>query len=38
MLGVVVCFLPIVIGYQAWVYNKFRDVITPESIEEGPSY
>ena len=38
MLGVVACFLPIVIGYQSWVYNKFRDVITPESLEEGPSY
>jgi cytochrome d ubiquinol oxidase subunit II len=38
MLGVVVCFLPLVIFYQAWVYTKFRDVITPESLEEGPSY
>ncbi|MDR1841923.1 MAG: cytochrome d ubiquinol oxidase subunit II [Holophagales bacterium] len=38
MLGVVVCFLPIVIAYQTWVYFKFRDVITPESLKEGPSY
>jgi cytochrome bd ubiquinol oxidase subunit II len=38
MLGVVLCFLPIVIGYQAWVYIKFRDVITAKSIAEGPSY
>jgi len=38
MLGVVVCFLPLVICYQSWVYYKFRDIITPESIEEGPSY
>ena len=38
MLGVVACFLPIVIVYQTWVYNKFRDVITPESLKEGPSY
>jgi cytochrome d ubiquinol oxidase subunit II len=38
MLGVVICFLPIVIAYQTWVYFKFRDVITPESLDEGPSY
>ncbi|MCL1894405.1 MAG: cytochrome d ubiquinol oxidase subunit II [Holophagaceae bacterium] len=38
MLGVVICFLPVVIGYQSWAYNKFRDVITPESIDEGQSY
>jgi cytochrome d ubiquinol oxidase subunit II len=38
MLGVVICFLPLVIFYQAWVYTKFRDVITPESLDEGPSY
>jgi len=38
MLGVVLCFLPIVIGYQSWVYFKFRDHITPESLDEGPSY
>lgn len=38
MLGVVLCFLPVVIGYQTWVYLKFRDLITPESIEKGPAY
>jgi cytochrome d ubiquinol oxidase subunit II len=38
MLGVVLCFLPIVICYQSWVYFKFRDQITPESLEKGPSY
>jgi cytochrome d ubiquinol oxidase subunit II len=38
MLGVVICFLPLVIFYQTWVYTKFRDVITPESLDEGPSY
>ena len=38
MLGVVVCFLPVVIGYQSWAYNKFKDVITPDSLDEGPSY
>ena len=34
MLGVVVCFLPIVIAYQTWVYFKFRDAITPEGMGE----
>ena len=38
MLGVVLCFLPVVIGYQLWVYLKFRDTITAKSIEEGPAY
>jgi len=38
MLGVVLCFLPVVIGYQTWVYLKFRDTITPESIAKGPAY
>jgi cytochrome d ubiquinol oxidase subunit II len=38
MLGVVLCFLPVVIGYQLWVYLKFRDTITAKSLEEGPSY
>jgi cytochrome bd ubiquinol oxidase subunit II len=35
MLGVVLCFLPVVIGYQIWVYAKFRDVVTAETIEPG---
>jgi cytochrome d ubiquinol oxidase subunit II len=38
MLGVVLFFIPLVIVYQTWVYFKFRDVITKEGIEEGPSY
>jgi cytochrome d ubiquinol oxidase subunit II len=38
MLGVVLCFLPIVIAYQTWVYFRFRGQITPESLDEGPSY
>ncbi len=38
MLGVVLCFLPIVIGYQLWVYATFRDKIDAESLAEGPSY
>jgi cytochrome d ubiquinol oxidase subunit II len=33
MLGVVLCFLPIVIAYQTWVYFKFREQITQDSLE-----
>jgi cytochrome bd ubiquinol oxidase subunit II len=38
MFGVVAFFLPVVIGYQAWVYVKFRDVVNAKSLSEGPSY
>ncbi len=38
MLGVVLCFLPVVIGYQLWVYRKFRDVLTEESLRDGMFY
>lgn len=38
MLGVVLCFLPVVIGYQLWVYLTFRDTLTARSIEDGPAY
>jgi cytochrome bd-type quinol oxidase subunit 2 len=38
MLGVVLCFLPVVIGYQLWVYLKFRDTLNAESIQKGPAY
>jgi cytochrome d ubiquinol oxidase subunit II len=38
MFGVVACFLPVVIGYQIWVYMKFRDTITASSIHDGPAY
>lgn len=38
MLGVVLCFLPVVIGYQTWVYLKFRGVITAKSMQDGPAY
>ncbi len=38
MLGVVLCFLPLVIGYQFWVLKTFRGVLNSESIKEGPSY
>jgi cytochrome bd-type quinol oxidase subunit 2 len=32
MLGVVVCFLPIVIAYQTWVYVKFRHPIEAADV------
>jgi cytochrome d ubiquinol oxidase subunit II len=38
MLGVVLCFLPVVIGYQLWVFLKFRDTLTADSIARGPAY
>jgi cytochrome bd ubiquinol oxidase subunit II len=38
MFGVVLCFLPVVIGYQIWVHTKFRDTVTASSIHEGPAY
>jgi cytochrome bd ubiquinol oxidase subunit II len=38
MLGVVLCFLPVVIGYQVWVYVKFRDTVTAKTLAAGPAY
>jgi cytochrome bd ubiquinol oxidase subunit II len=38
MFGVVICFLPVVIGYQIWVHVKFRDTVTARSLDEGPAY
>ena len=38
MLGVVLCFLPVVIGYQLWVYLTFRDPVNADAIERGPAY
>jgi cytochrome bd ubiquinol oxidase subunit II len=38
MLAVVLCFLPVVIGYQIWVHLKFRDRVTARTIDEGPAY
>lgn len=38
MLGVVAVCLPVVVGYQAWVYVTFRDKVTARSLEEGPAY
>jgi cytochrome bd ubiquinol oxidase subunit II len=38
MLGVVVCFLPVVIGYQFWVYRKFREPVEASLSKEGLVY
>jgi len=38
MLAVVLCFLPVVIGYQLWVFLTFRDPVNAASIHEGPAY
>ncbi|MEN9355514.1 MAG: hypothetical protein RL318_2839 [Fibrobacterota bacterium] len=38
MLGVVAFFLPIVIGYQTWVYVHFSDPVTEESLKDGHGY
>jgi cytochrome d ubiquinol oxidase subunit II len=38
MFGVVVCFLPIVIGYQIWVYRTFRGPVTQSDLDHGPAY
>ncbi len=38
MLGVVLVFLPVVIGYQIWVYARFRGAVTPRTLEEEPAY
>jgi len=35
---VVLCFLPVVIGYQLWVFLTFRDPVNAASIQEGPAY
>jgi len=33
MLTVVIIFIPIVIGYQAWVYNLFKGKINSEEMK-----
>jgi cytochrome bd ubiquinol oxidase subunit II len=35
MLGVALTFVPVVIAYQAWAYNLFRDPVTEAEAEEG---
>lgn len=38
MLGVVLCFLPVVIGYQFWVYRTFRGPVTNDDLDSQHSY
>jgi cytochrome d ubiquinol oxidase subunit II len=38
MLGVVLCFLPVVIVYQTWVYLKFRAPVEARDLEGEQSY
>jgi cytochrome d ubiquinol oxidase subunit II len=38
MLIVVLVFLPVVIGYQTWVYVKFRDVVNARSVQDPEAY
>ena len=38
MLGVVIVFIPIVIGYQVWAYNLFKDPITNEDLGLDEAY
>ena len=35
MLGVALTFVPVVIAYQAWVYNFFKDPVTEAEAEEA---
>jgi cytochrome d ubiquinol oxidase subunit II len=38
MLIVVILFIPIVIVYQAWTYNLFKDKVTEEDLKEDEAY
>lgn len=38
MTGVVALFLPVVIGYQLWVYRLFRAPLAPEELKSGGIY
>jgi len=38
MLAVALTFVPIVIAYQAWVYNLFKDKVTKEDLAHGEGY
>jgi len=38
MLAVVIIFVPIVIAYQAWAYNLFKDKVTKEDLLYDESY
>ena len=38
MLVVVILFLPVVIGYQIWAYNLFKDKVTKEDLAYEEAY
>ncbi|MCB9495525.1 MAG: cytochrome d ubiquinol oxidase subunit II [Fibrobacteria bacterium] len=38
MLGVVLCFLPLVIAYQTWVYVRFGHVVNDKVLAEEQGY
>ena len=38
MLIVVILFIPVVIGYQIWAYNLFRDKLTAEDLAHEEAY
>ncbi|WP_456324771.1 cytochrome d ubiquinol oxidase subunit II [Desulfonauticus submarinus] len=38
MLGVALIFVPLVIGYQFWVYKKFSHPLTPKNLEYEEAY
>ncbi len=38
MLGVVLIFIPIVIGYQIWAYFLFRDPVSDEDLDMDEAY
>jgi len=38
MLGVVLVFIPIVIGYQIWAYHLFKDPVAQEDIDMNEGY
>jgi cytochrome d ubiquinol oxidase subunit II len=38
MLGVVLVFIPIVIGYQVWAYHLFKDPITDDDLGLDEAY
>ncbi len=38
MLGVVIVFVPLVIGYQAWTYNLFKGKVTDDDLNHGDAY
>jgi cytochrome d ubiquinol oxidase subunit II len=38
MLGVVLVFIPIVIGYQIWAYHLFKNPVTTEDLDTKEAY